>query len=192
MERCPYRHLAAAAVTLGAAGCTEVTVTDPGTPAETLTLAWSLATRTAAVALTLGAAATAVFAWLRYGRRGIAALLVSGIFAAVGALVVPMMLGDRLVADSEGVHDVHGFPWDRRVRGFRYADVRRAEVHERRVRSGRSSRIERYWILHGRDGSTVELQVGDLWDRAEASLIPRLASHGVAFGPEAIDLGPGS
>ncbi len=176
------------AAAFGCASCTEVILTDAGTASEVLILRWSLATRVSAIALTLAMWGGAAFAWRRYRSSGIPAIFVFGLFACVGVAVTPMIVGDRLVADAEGVHDVHGFPWDRRLRGFRYADVRRAEVFERRVRSGRSSRIERYWVLTDHAGHSSELTVGDLWDRAARLLVPRLEARGVRFGPEPLDI----
>ena len=173
---------------LGCASCTEVTITDAGTAGEVLILRWSLATRVSAIALTLAMLGAAGLSWWRYRSRGVPAMFVFGLFGGVGVAVAPMIVGDRLIADAEGIHDVHGFPWDRRLRGFRYVDVRRAEVFERRVRSGRSSRIDRYWVLTDHAGQSSELTVGDLWDRAEHLLVPRLEAHGVHFGPEALNI----
>ena len=107
------------------------------------------------------------------GKRAVAPLLLGGL--ALGVFLPGMAL-DRVVVTSEEIWQTTGFWFMPTRKGFRYADVHSIRIEERKSSKGAPNEI---WIVRYRNGGTETLDPGDLWEKAGATILPRLREHGV-------------
>jgi hypothetical protein len=104
-------------------------------------------------------------------------LVALGVFA--GILFAPMMYLDRVVVSPTGIVQRTGFWFMPTVKGFAYDDVRFVRVTTERV--GPKRRLETIWQVHYLDGSTEDIDPGDLWANNSDTIIPLLQDRGVVF-----------
>ena len=100
--------------------------------------------------------------------------------AALGGLVFgPAMLLDRVVVSAENIEQTTGFAWSQNAKGFRFADVSFVRITEKPT--GPKRRLSIIWEIHQKDGTTRDIDPGDLWETNSDAIIPLLIKHGVEF-----------
>jgi hypothetical protein len=97
--------------------------------------------------------------------------------AGLSVLIVPQMYLDAVVITPTGIDQPTGFWFERKPRGFRYAEVRSISI--RTVPEGKSTM--RVWALRRKDGTTQEIAPGDLWNFNETLIVTKLRGYGVTF-----------
>ena len=108
----------------------------------------------------------------------------AGVGAAFVALVAglvfgPSMLFDRVVVSTDAIEQRTGFVWSQTVKGFRYEDV--AHVHVTIKPTGPKRRSAMVWEIHEVDGTTRDIDPGDLWESNSDAIVTILQQHGVEF-----------
>jgi hypothetical protein len=115
-----------------------------------------------------------------FARRQTAAALILVLIAVFGGLLIgPCMWFDRVVVDHEHIEQTTGFYWSPTVKGFRYADVSFIRITEKPT--GPKKRMSLIWEIHEKNGTTRDIDLGDLWEMNSGEIVPLLKSHGVAF-----------
>lgn len=171
------RTLLALASLAALPGCYELTEDSTGA-----SITWSAVVQGFALGVPLATAALGVLCLRRRKWRVVGAAAIA--VAVFAATVAGFVFADEIRITDEEVYDHHGFPWERKKRGFRFEEVERVTFHEIRVFSGRSYSNETVWALHRKDGERVELQPGDLWDAAREEISARLEENGVRVGDD--------
>jgi hypothetical protein len=95
----------------------------------------------------------------------------------LGGLILPGMYMDRVVITPTEITQTTGLWFAPTVKGFRYADVRSVAIRE----TQRGRHTSRVWFVQRRDGTTQEIDPGDLWEFNEALVVQKLRGYGVRF-----------
>ena len=90
----------------------------------------------------------------------------------------PAMMMDRVVVNDSEIMQRPGFSWQI-TKGFRFEDV--AYVHVTEKRRGAKRRLVMIWEIHKPDGSSYDLDPGDVWVVNSAEIIALLKQKGVEF-----------
>jgi hypothetical protein len=102
----------------------------------------------------------------------IIALIAGGVFG-------PAMFCDRVIVSTDDIEQRTGFPWSQTVKGFRFGDV--SYVHITEKPTGSKRRLTTIWEIHEKNGTTRDIDPGDLWESNSGEIIPLLESRGVEF-----------
>ncbi len=103
-----------------------------------------------------------------------AALGAAGV-AGLSALIVPGMYLDRVVITPTEITQKTGLWFAPMVKGFRYADVRAVSI---RTVQKKNMDVRR-WVVTRIDGTTWEIDPGDLWEYNESVVVAKLRGYGV-------------
>ena len=101
------------------------------------------------------------------------------IAALAGLVFGPAMLLDRVVVSAENIEQTTGFAWSQNAKGFRFADV--SFVHITEKPTGPKGRLSVIWEIHEENGTTRDLDPGDLWESNSEEIVRLLSRHGVEF-----------
>ena len=166
------RCAAAALALLSLAGCHAV----EESPERTV-IRFDALSRVVMIAVPAAVIAAATALAYRFRAARIPAGIVIFCTAGLGGLLVPGMYLDAVVITPTEIDQPRGFWFERSPRGFRYADVRSVSIRD--VREGEAT--IRVWTLRRKDGTTRELDPGDLWNFNEDLVVRKLRGYGVAF-----------
>jgi len=102
-----------------------------------------------------------------------------GICATVllGVLVLPGMYMDTVVITPTGITQTTGLWFSPTVKGFQYADVRSVSI----LKVQKQRRTARIWVVQYNNGTTEEIDPGDLWEFNEELVVKKLRGFGVKF-----------
>jgi hypothetical protein len=133
--------------------------------------------RFAMVAVPVGA--LLVGAGLSCFRRTFVPGLVTMLVAlVVGVLLVPGIYMDTVTITPTEIKQTTGFWFSPTVNTVRYSDVQSISIHTVKKRKGGDARR---WIIHRTDGTTRELDPGDLWENNEDFVVKKLRQYGVTI-----------
>jgi hypothetical protein len=140
---------------------------------------FSTGTYVGMVIIPLVLAAVAVVALLR---RGDAVLKVFaagglGLLLLVCVTILPGVWRDVVTVDSQGIRQSTGFWWSPKINQIPFAQAK--EVRIVRKPSGPENRLSTVWEVVRKDGSTYDIDPGDLWDHVEDELVKLSGEHGV-------------
>ncbi len=129
-----------------------------------------------------GAIAAVVVAAVVVYVRGIenpkATLIIGGTVLAVLA-IVPGIWMDTVTVGPDGVTQRTGFWFAPTVKGFRFDEVSELSIERRQVKRRRGPDTRNIWVLRRRDGSTREIDPGDLWEQATPYIIGKMRERGI-------------
>ena len=97
--------------------------------------------------------------------------------AGLSGLIVPGMYQDRVVITPTEITQTTGFWFAPKVNSFRYADVRSVSIRTVEKRDHDA----RLWVVRRKDGTTQEIDPGDLWEFNESLIVTKLRGYGVNF-----------
>lgn len=103
-------------------------------------------------------------------------LIAFGIALLAGGIFAPMLAMDKVILDDEKLQQTTGFWFSPTVKGFRLAEAEQIEITTKR---GRKNRVEEVWLVKKKDGSTEEIDPGDLWENNGPDIIKRLREKGI-------------
>ena len=133
------------------------------------------------MAIPFGVAAVAVIAAaVFFAARNKGLGILSLVVALVSGLVFgPAMLFDRVAVTAEHIEQRTGFGWSQTVKGFRFADVSFVRITNKPT--GPKRRLSAIWEIHEKNGTTRDLDPGDLWEANSEEIVALLRDHGVEF-----------
>jgi hypothetical protein len=133
-----------------------------------------------AIAVVVAVVAAAIGIFLLCKRRaGLALLGVFALFvsALAGGFFAPTFAMDRVVLDDEKLEQTTGFWWAPTIKGFHLAGVDSVTI---RTATNYQDRQYELWVVKLKDGTTREIDPGDLWDRHAQDILERLKAKGIA------------
>ena len=98
-------------------------------------------------------------------------LLIGALGILFGALFGPMLLMDRVVVDDRHIRQYTGFWFDQTEKGFDFDGIRQIVITTGRDLKGREIEI---WIAEYTDGTSIEIDPGDLWESNGDSITAHL------------------
>lgn len=105
---------------------------------------------------------------------------VSMLVALVAGLVFgPSMLNDQVVITNDRIEQSTGFAWSPTVKGFEFDEV--SYVHITVKPTGPKQRLNEVWEVHYHNGSTHDIDLGDLWEGNSNKIVHLLTERGVEF-----------
>jgi hypothetical protein len=107
-----------------------------------------------------------------------------GLFAvlcAVAVGVVPGICLDTVTITPWRITQRTGFWFLPNEKGFAYAGVGEVSIVDHTLPTRRGLRTERHWIVRYRNGTTEDIDPGDLWDNNEDLVVRKLEAYGVRF-----------
>ena len=142
----------------------------------TLEFRFSLQTLLIPISVAAAAALVALFAH----RRGRTKVRRNSILVALvaGLIFAPSMYLDVVRLSALRIEQSRGIPFLGASKGFSYDEV--SYVHIKEVWTWKGHR-EIIWEIHRRDGTTTDLNPGDLWEWNSDKIIPYLKARGVEF-----------
>ena len=136
---------------------------------------------TLVLAIPFGIAAIAIIAsggFFAAGKKGPAAGL--GFVALIAGLIFgPSMLKDRVIVTDKKIEQQTGFFFAQTVKGFEFSDV--SFVRITRKPTGPKNRMAMVWEIHKSNGSTQDIDPGDLWESNSDEIAKVLQDRGVEF-----------
>ena len=105
-----------------------------------------------------------------------AALGAAGL-AGLSALIVPGMYIDAVVITPTEIRQTTGLWFAQKAKGFRYSEVRSVTIKT----VEKENLDARVWVVRRTDGTTQEIDPGDLWEYNEAFVVAKLREYGVRF-----------
>ena len=105
-------------------------------------------------------------------------LIPLGLALIPGLLFAPAMYLDRVEVHPDRIQQTTGFFFAPNRKGFEYTEV--LYVHLKRERD-RKNRIATVWEIHEKNGTTRDIDPGDLWDVNETQIVSLLQGYGVSF-----------
>lgn len=166
------RVLLPAALLLFVTGCYEV-----AEAGDVTTVRFSRGVRLLLILIPAAAAFLALGLMLVPAAR-FGAKVVLGLVAFVSLTVLPGIYLDTVTVTPTRVEQRTGFWWSRTVKGFNYGDVESVTLAQQPVRRGG---LEGVWLIRRRDGTTAEIDPGDLWDNNTPAIVEKLRGFGVRF-----------
>lgn len=123
----------------------------------------------------LSAIVGVVLVWTRKPLRFVLTAFIVSILA--GGIFAPALALDRVVLDDEKLEQTTGFWFAPTVKGFRLADTASVTISNTRDRKNREYEV---WIVTMKNGTTREIDPGDLWVMNGPDIIRRLREKGIA------------
>lgn len=114
-----------------------------------------------------------LFLWKRTKVLAVAIAVFGLLF---GALFGPMLFLDRVSLDQKRLVQHTGFWFAQTVKGFELSEVDRVIIKSGRDMKGRIIEI---WVAELKNGSTLEVDPGDLWEQNGSAIVDVLEERGI-------------
>jgi hypothetical protein len=114
-----------------------------------------------------------VLTWYKSLRPLGIAVLVGAV--AFGVVFGPLLVLDEITVDQHSVEQRTGFWFSPTRKGFTFAELRRIRI----ASVGKSSVAQEVWRLELVDGTTRDLDPGDLWDLHRDEIIRAVEAQGI-------------